>query len=418
MSDVAIRASHLSKRYRLGARREVYATLREAVVSAAQMPLRLLRDRGQLRATPDLWALRDVSFEVKHGEVLGIIGRNGAGKSTLLKLLSRVTRPTTGHAELNGRVGALLEVGTGFHPELSGRENIFLNGAILGMSRAEIVRSFDAIVAFAEIEPFLDTPVKRYSSGMQMRLAFSIAAHLEPDILIVDEVLAVGDAAFQKKCLGRIGNATREGRTVLFVSHNMPTLLALCDRALLLDGGALIDEGSTPRIVERYLAAQLANGSIGLDERYDRSGDGSVRLTSVRIENAADIGAAIRSGSRIKVVLGYRSAAPLHQPQFVVSILDQMDIGLFVLHNEMGGGLPDVLPPQGYVSCFTEPINLTPGRCMVHLEVLKGNARADYVPYAASFEVEADGSSAGTPPREWALCLLGNSWQFSQVSHV
>jgi lipopolysaccharide transport system ATP-binding protein len=396
----------------------MYATLRDAVASVAQTPLRVLRDRSLVRARPELWALQDVSFEVKHGEVLGIVGRNGAGKSTLLKLLSRVTRPTTGRAELHGRVGALLEVGTGFHLELSGRENIFLNGAILGMTKAEIKRSFDAIVAFAEVESFLEMPVKRYSSGMQMRLAFSIAAHFQPDILIVDEVLAVGDAAFQKKCLGRMGSASREGRTVLFVSHNMPTLLALCDRALLLDAGALVDEGSTPRIVERYLAAQLANGSTALDQRHDRSGDGTVRLTSVRIENAADAASAIRSGSRLKVVVGYSSAAPLRQPQFVVSILDQMDIGLFVLHNEMGGGLPDVLPPIGYVSCMTEPINLTPGRCMVHLEVLKGNARADYVPYAASFDVEPDSSSAGTPPREWAMCLLGHTWQVSQAGQV
>jgi lipopolysaccharide transport system ATP-binding protein len=418
MSDIAIRVSHLGKRYRLGPRREMYATLRDTIASVAQTPVRVLRNHSLVTPRPDLWALRDVSFEVKHGEVLGIIGRNGAGKSTLLKVLSRVTRPTTGRAELNGRVGALLEVGTGFHSELSGRENIFLNGAILGMTTVEIKRSFDAIVAFAEIEPFLDMPVKRYSSGMQMRLAFSVAAHFEPDILIVDEVLAVGDAAFQKKCLGRIGNVRREGRTILFVSHNMPTLLALCDRAVLLNGGALIDEGATPRIVERYLAAQLANGSIALDQRQDRSGDGSVRLTSVRIENAADAGGAIRSGSRLRVVLGYSSPVPLRQPQFVVSILDQMDIGLFVLHNEMGGGLPDLLPPIGYVSALTEPINLTPGRCMVHLEVLKGNARADYVPYAASFEVEPDSASAGIPPREWAMCLLGHTWQFSQASQV
>src|SRR6516165_1582418 len=254
MSDVAIRASHLSKRYRLGARREVYATLREAVVSAAQMPLRLLRDRGQLRATPDLWALRDVSFEVKHGEVLGIIGRNGAGKSTLLKILSRITEPDRGRAILRGRVASLLEVGTGFHPELTARENVFLNGAILGMRRAEIKSKFDEIVAFAEVDRFLDTPVKRYSSGMYVRLAFAVAAHLEPEILIVDEVLAVGDAEFQKKCLGKINEVSRrEGRTVLFVSHNMSAIRELCSRALFIKGGTVAYEGQTLQTIEQYL---------------------------------------------------------------------------------------------------------------------------------------------------------------------
>src|SRR6516165_5353480 len=227
MSDVAIRASHLSKRYRLGARREVYATLREAVVSAAQMPLRLLRDRGQLRATPDLWALRDVSFEVKHGEVLGIIGRNGAGKSTLLKILSRITEPDRGRAVLRGRIASLLEVGTGFHPELTGRENIFLNGAILGMSKAEIKVKFEEIVAFADVERFLDTPVKRYSSGMYVRLGFAVAAHLDVEIMLIDEILAVGDSKFQKKCLGKMEEIGRSGRTILFVSHNMAMVSSL-----------------------------------------------------------------------------------------------------------------------------------------------------------------------------------------------
>src|SRR6266496_461637 len=278
MSDVVIRVENLGKRYRVGERKEAYGTLRDTIVSAVQASMDALRGHGSKNGKKEFWALRGVSFGVKRGEVLGIIGRNGAGKSTLLKILSRVTRPTVGRAMIQGCVGSLLEVGTGFHPELTGRENIYLNGAILGMTKAEIDRDFDAIVEFAEIERFLDVPVKRYSSGMHMRLAFSIAAHFEPDILIVDEVLAVGDATFQKKCLGKMDRAAHEGRTVLFVSHSMPTVLSLCDRVLLLHGGQLVDEGGPPKIVQRYLAAHAVNSATLLDERSDRMGDGSVRL--------------------------------------------------------------------------------------------------------------------------------------------
>src|SRR5947209_14633011 len=222
----AIRVSGLGKCYRLsgGRARSSYRTLRESLIELASIPLRGWRGSGNGLDSEDFWALRDVAFEVREGEVLGIIGRNGAGKSTLLKILSRITKPTTGRVEVNGRVGSLLEVGTGFHPELTGRENIYLNGSILGMSRREITRKFDEIVDFAEIEQFLDTPVKRYSSGMYVRLAFAVAAHLNPEILVVDEVLAVGDVAFQKKCLGKMGEVSRGGRTVLFVSHNMAAI--------------------------------------------------------------------------------------------------------------------------------------------------------------------------------------------------
>src|SRR3984885_7367424 len=239
MSDPIIKIEGIGKRYRIRhARPERYTALRDVIANKVGNILRL--NRGRIEEAPsieDFWALKDVSFEVKRGEVVGIIGRNGAGKSTLLKILSRITEPTSGRIEIDGRVASLLEVGTGFHGELTGRENVFLNGAILGMSRAEVRRKFDEIVAFAEIDKFLDTPVKRYSSGMYMRLAFAVAAHLEPEILIVDEVLAVGDVEFQKKCLGKIGEVSREGRTVLFVSHNMHAIRTLCDRCIYLDNG-------------------------------------------------------------------------------------------------------------------------------------------------------------------------------------
>ncbi|MBZ5596317.1 MAG: ABC transporter ATP-binding protein [Acidobacteriia bacterium] len=258
MSDPAIRVDVLSKRYRIGAAERRHNTLRDLIADAARKPWRSLRglvhQSGHARRSRKewVWALKDVSFEVQRGEVVGIVGRNGAGKSTLLKVLTRITEPTEGYGEIHGRVGSLLEVGTGFHPELTGRENIYLNGAILGMKRSEIARKFDEMVAFAEIDRFIDTPVKHYSSGMYLRLAFSVAAHLEPDILLVDEVLAVGDAAFQKKCLGKLGGVASEGRTVLFVSHNLGQLRRLCQRGVLLSQGTCRDVGSIDDVIIAY----------------------------------------------------------------------------------------------------------------------------------------------------------------------
>jgi len=259
MSDIAIRVEGLGKVYRIG-KRERYRALRDILTDGMYAPFRRLRSvfRTTVPAQPAsrddaIWALKGVSFEIRRGEVVGVIGSNGAGKSTLLKVLSRITEPTEGRAEIHGRVGSLLEVGTGFHPELTGRENIYLNGAILGMKKVEIVRKFDEIVAFAEIAKFLDTPVKHYSSGMYMRLAFAVAAHLEPEILIVDEVLAVGDAQFQKKCLGKMGDVAKAGRTVLFVSHNMLAVRGLCNQALLFSSGRLVNQGAVSTVVTSYL---------------------------------------------------------------------------------------------------------------------------------------------------------------------
>jgi lipopolysaccharide transport system ATP-binding protein len=249
-----IKVDNLGKQYRLGVDTAPYSTIREVVMDTLKAPLRSLRRNG---SDPTIWALRDVSFEIQAGEIVGIIGRNGAGKSTLLKILSRITHPTIGRVQLFGRVASLLEVGTGFHPELTGRENIFLNGSILGMSKTEIESKFDEIIAFAEIEKFIDTPVKRYSSGMYVRLAFAVAAHLEPEILIVDEVLAVGDYAFQQKCLNKMQDVSTHGRTVLFVSHNIGAISRLCSRCMLLDQGRLIDSGPTANVVQAYMTSSL-----------------------------------------------------------------------------------------------------------------------------------------------------------------
>lgn len=290
MGDVAIHAANLSKRYYIGGQQEPYKTLRDTLVEIFTAPLWRARDlllgrtTGAAGLKEELWALQDISFEIKRGEVVGIIGHNGAGKSTLLKVLSRITEPTCGYAEIHGRIGSLLEVGTGFHPELTGRENIYLNGAILGMRRVEIGRRFDEIVAFAEVERFIDTPVKHYSSGMYLRLGFAVAAHFEPEILIVDEVLAVGDARFQKKCLNKMQDVGKEGRTVLFVSHNLPAITRLCDRAILLGKGGVLEDGAPQKVVSAYLNAVM--GTAAEREWADpaRAPGGDVaRLSAVRV---------------------------------------------------------------------------------------------------------------------------------------
>jgi lipopolysaccharide transport system ATP-binding protein len=287
MSDIVIHAEGLGKRYHIGATPERYQTLRDSITKAAMRPIRALARRNGRRddEATTIWAVRDVGFDVKRGEVVGIIGRNGAGKSTLLKILARITEPTKGFAEIRGRVGSLLEVGTGFHAELTGRENTFLNGAILGMKRNEIERKFDEIVEFSEVGKFIDTPVKHYSSGMYLRLAFAVAAHLEPEILIVDEVLAVGDARFQKKCLNKMQDVGERGRTVLFVSHNMSSITRLCQRTILLDAGRVLEDGPSHQVVGAYLRSGL--GTTAAREWGDPAkapGDDVARLCAVRVK--------------------------------------------------------------------------------------------------------------------------------------
>src|SRR5215472_15663703 len=285
----AIRVEGLGKRYRLGGRGTTYKSLREILTAGATAPVRALRSamaggNAKAAAPETIWALRDVSFEISRGEVVGIIGRNGAGKSTLLKILSRITDPTTGRASIDGRVGSLLEVGTGFHPELTGAENIYLNGVILGMRRREIARKFEEIVAFAGVEKFVDTPVKHYSSGMYLRLAFSVAAHLEPEIMLVDEVLAVGDSTFQRKCLDKMEDVGKQGRTVLFVSHNMPAITRLCPRTILLDGGGVAADGPSHQVVSAYLSSGVGTTAARTwPDSESAPGDSVARLRSVRV---------------------------------------------------------------------------------------------------------------------------------------
>jgi lipopolysaccharide transport system ATP-binding protein len=318
MAQYAIQAHGLSKAYRISPERgpAQYRTLRETLVEASRRPFRRRSERSDI-----FWALDDVSFDVEQGEAIGFIGRNGAGKSTLLKLLSRITRPTRGTADIYGRMGSLLEVGTGFHPELSGRENVYLNGAILGMSRADIRRRFDEIVAFAEVERFLETPVKRYSSGMYMRLAFAVAAHLQPEILVVDEVLAVGDTAFQAKCIGKMEDVASEGRTVVFVSHNMAAITQLCSKVVLLESGVVAASGSPDQVIARYLGSGNQQGRADLSRRNRPAESGGAAFEWAEMRNADDeICQDFSIGDDVRVAFGLRLAPTKPRTKLVLAI--------------------------------------------------------------------------------------------------
>lgn len=309
MTDTAIKVENLGKRYRMGqyvGSGAQYKTLRESLTSAVSAPLRRFRNSNNPQSSRFVWALQDVSFEVKRGEVFGIIGRNGAGKSTLLKILTRITEPTKGRAELNGRVGSLLEVGTGFHPELTGQENVYLSGAILGMTRKEIDRKFDEIVDFSGVETYIDTPVKRYSSGMRVRLGFAVAAHLEPEILLIDEVLAVGDVEFRKKCLGKMQDVSQAGRTVLFVSHDMGNISSLCPRTIWLDSGSIRALGDTKDVVPQYVSSGThLGGEISWSDIESAPGNERVRLKAVRIRSNGYATADVMIDSELRIEIDY-----------------------------------------------------------------------------------------------------------------
>jgi lipopolysaccharide transport system ATP-binding protein len=399
MSGVAIETGELSKRYTLGTGRRGYDTLRESIVQTTQRSLRALARRPEHpREDETLWALRDLSLRVDHGEVVGLIGHNGAGKSTLLKILSRITEPTSGWAEVTGRVGSLLEVGTGFHPELTGRENIFLNGAILGMRRAEIRRRFDEIVAFADIERFLDTPVKRYSSGMSVRLAFAVAAHLEPEILLVDEVLAVGDAAFQRKSLGKMGEVAREGRTVVFVSHNLAIIQALCHRGILLEGGRAIADAPVEEAIDRYLRTLEQAASEDLLARTDRDGrgwEGSL-IRGLAIRNAGGGSADVVVGGRpVKITVDVTETLPMMECR--LTIVNSLGQPIATLDSEVSApsDIRDgALGPR--IECDVDALPLLPGRYRIDV-LLKGRRQIqDGLQAAAFFDVEP-GVMGGRP---------------------
>lgn len=396
-----IRVKALSKRYQIGVGGGApYATLKEAL-GTFRSPLKWVKRQKGGSADDEIWALKDVDFEVSPGEVVGIIGRNGAGKSTLLKILSRITEPSAGRVELYGRVGSLLEVGTGFHPELTGRENIFLNGAFLGMSRREIVSKFDEIVAFSEIEKFIDTPVKRYSSGMYMRLAFAVAAHLEPEILIVDEVLAVGDAAFQNKCVGKMADVSKEGRTVLFVSHNMAAVRALCTRAVLMVGGRMVIDSDVETCIGEYLAEEVASDAVVVWDRESAPQTPEIRFLK---------GYVLDAEGRPASTLDYRKPFSIVVEYEVLRPIKNLRVGFFMQNGEgvpiCGSNDPDAWPESvreegRYVSrCafpshtlnsgmyllafgsdrppYGEPLVTTPMCLSFHVEDMEGHGSFNY----------------------------------------
>jgi lipopolysaccharide transport system ATP-binding protein len=376
-SSIAVAIRSLSKSYTISHDQERHNTLAEATLARLKNPL-------NRSARETFWALKDVSFDVNEGEVVGIIGRNGAGKSTLLKILSRITEPTAGQVDLHGRVSSLLEVGTGFHPELTGRENIFLNGSILGMRKAEIRRQFDAIVDFSGVEQFIDTPVKRYSSGMYVRLAFAVAAHLSPEILIVDEVLAVGDAEFQKKCLGKMHDvAAKEGRTVLFVSHNMPAVENLCGRVVVMDRGSAAQPAETRLAIRHYLENIVGSAVLAtpLAQRTDRTGSGAVRLTSCHVEDAGHQRISrIISGKDVTFVLGYACRAG-DRPAKVdvgISVSTSSDQLLFVLYSGYTGRLFGPISGAGEFRCTIPRIPLSPGSYRLGARIEAGGEEADW----------------------------------------
>jgi lipopolysaccharide transport system ATP-binding protein len=390
MAAAAIEISELGKRYTIGVRRRGYDTLREAIVENARRNVQRVVRRMPPRIDSTLWALRDVTLTIGQGEAIGLIGHNGAGKTTLLKILSRITEPTEGFADVTGRVGPLLEVGTGFHPELTGRENVFLYGSILGMSRQEIRSRFDEIVSFAEVERFLDTPLKRYSSGMSVRLAFAVAAHLEPEILLVDEVLAVGDASFQRKSLGKMGEVAREGKTVIFVSHNLAIIQALCRRAVLLNGGRVVADGPVEDAIDQYLRAFENAAAENLLERTDRDSRGwdEVHIAGLEIRDA--------SGSHPDVVVGGRPATIAVQ---VTDVLPDMHCRLTIV-NSLGQPIMtfdtemssprDVRDPNlgAQIACEIGALPLLPGRYRIDVVLKARNQIQDGLMAAGFFDVE------------------------------
>jgi lipopolysaccharide transport system ATP-binding protein len=419
----SIVVENLGKQYTIGEQQSPYGTLRESMMRSLSAVPRLLRRRSE-EPGRSIWALREVGFEVKPGEVVGLIGRNGAGKSTLLKVLSRITEPTEGRVELRGRVASLLEVGTGFHHELTGRENIFLNGSIMGMTRKEIVRRFDEIVAFAGIERFLDTPIKHYSSGMYGRLGFSLAAHLEAELLLVDEVLAVGDQDFQKKCLGKMEALGRQGRTVIFVSHNMPMILRLCERALLLDGGHLTADGAARDVANHYL--RTGTGSLAertWDTPESAPGDEYVRLEAVRVvDENGELAETLDIRRPAFVEVAYRNVKQLQRPTVTVSFVNEDGLVLFASNDSVNREWWNTTRLTGLVRSRCR----IPGNFLAEGRVFVAAAVCSYDPYilhaseddAVTFQIEdrteGDGARGIYPGRWPGVVRPMLDWQVSQ----
>lgn len=419
MGDVVIRVEHLGKEYPLG-QRERYYTLRDKIAKFIR-PGALLGGTAPLlnsgSGASTFWALDDVSFEVRRGETIGIVGQNGAGKSTLLKILSRITEPSTGYADIAGRLGSLLEVGTGFHPELTGRENIYLNGAILGMKKTEIAKNFDEIVSFAEVEKFLDSPVKHYSSGMYVRLAFAVAAHLEPEILLVDEVLAVGDAAFQRKCMGKMSDVAGQGRTIVFVSHNMTALLNLCKRSILLERGRVRCVDSTDRVVNTYLSDKGKADVGGWEQNPRREGSGLVRFKSVEIRNAEG-GLSLYPSKPVTFRLGFESKGGVLSSHVNIglginTVFGERVLTLFTKFDQRYRGMSFSFETGTLVRCRIEKLPLTPGPYFLTLYVDIDGEISDRIRDAIELQIHEDDffGTGVVPTGSQGVYMLEQEWQ-------
>jgi lipopolysaccharide transport system ATP-binding protein len=408
MSNPAIRVDGLGKRYELGANAGMfrYPALRDVLSESAANVVRRIREGGVaslLSRAETFWALRDVNFEVPRGQVVGVIGRNGAGKSTLLKILSRITRPTSGGADIYGRVGSLLEVGTGFHPDLTGRENIFLNGAILGMRRAEVQRNFDAIVDFSGVERFLDTPVKRYSSGMYVRLAFAVAAHLETEILFVDEVLAVGDAEFQRKCIDKMQHVVRDGRTIMFVSHNMAAIKSLCQRAILFDGGRIALDGPVNDVVDHYLSAGRTAADDGeIAESAPRTGTGEARLRRAVIATPSTPSASqVFLGEPFSVEMTFEVKQPIRDAIVSVGVSSLDGVRIATVYNVDGNREPWSFEPGLHRVVVDFDMVLLPRRYTLDVALIwSGGNEIDFVQQALDFSA-LNVSRGGEDSHRW-----------------
>lgn len=413
MAKTVIKVEGLGKCYRLGQeRRERYVTLRDTFATSVHTLAGRTLGNGKKAARDsrkeamrDMWAVREVTFNINEGEVVGIIGRNGAGKSTLLKLLSRVTEPTTGRLRMKGRLGTLLEVGTGFHPELTGRENIYMNGAICGLRKSEIDRKFDEIVAFSEVERSLDTPVKRYSSGMYLRLAFAVAAHLEAEILIVDEVLAVGDLQFQKKCIRKMEDVAGQGRTVLFVSHQLAAVQALCTRGLLMDGGSIVQDGTVESCIQTYIKMASSGEDdcqVSLDERVDRVGSGVARFTGCEVihkpRTAALAGNSFMIGEPVGLRITLHSKERLSGVLIGFSVVDMRGTVLFTSHHTDALVCDNLPEGTTALESWVTPSHLLPGRYSIRLGLIAGGTAVDAIPDVISFEVEPAVGEGGRLP--------------------
>jgi lipopolysaccharide transport system ATP-binding protein len=415
VSEVIVAAENLGKKYVINHNQEKkkYSTLRDAIADGGAALVNTFKAGKKSQpgnSKEDFWAIKDLSFEIKSGERIGIIGRNGAGKSTLLKVMSRITEPTTGRVKIRGRLASLLEVGTGFHPELTGRENVYLNGAILGMNKSEIVRKFDEIVAFAEVEKFLDTPVKRYSSGMYVRLAFAVAAHLEPEILVVDEVLAVGDTKFQEKCLGKMEEVGKEGRTVFFVSHSMASIQHLCTKALLLKSGQLVQSGNPNDVIQAYLSDTQEGNSIDISKWHDRSTNGEARLNRLEIFDAKGQPTDnIAVGSSVRFALHADFYEPVTDPCFGVLVYNAFGEPILDLRSNHSGLKLGRVKDSIVVHVEVENLGLYPGRYILSPWISDAAVTCDidFVKLCCSLNMEA----APTPHGDLKLDpLWGKYW--------